>query len=278
MTAYADKLKDPRWQRKRLEILERDKWACQRCSDDESELHVHHRTYYPDTEPWDYADVELVTLCKSCHEYESEVMSKAQKALRYCLSVQCGFLADDIVCLIRAFEHIAWEAFLPSSPEVFATALEWALQSNKMVETICREYFDHLHHKTKRGKIEAQARVLPLKVSEQITDEFAKNTKEVAVHLKANPPEWPEGLSPDNLNLGPATTALLRCASAEITNAGTLRIRFAVGCVMHKTLCEASERAQMISAAVATQLGGPVHIEYELMSGVEDAAHPVYKT
>ena len=28
---YTEKLKDPRWQKKRLEILERDNWECQDC-------------------------------------------------------------------------------------------------------------------------------------------------------------------------------------------------------------------------------------------------------
>ena len=42
---YAEKLKDPRWQKKRLEILERDAWVCQKCFDTKSTLHVHHRIY-----------------------------------------------------------------------------------------------------------------------------------------------------------------------------------------------------------------------------------------
>ena len=30
---YSEKLKDPRWQKKRLEILERDNFRCQYCGD-----------------------------------------------------------------------------------------------------------------------------------------------------------------------------------------------------------------------------------------------------
>ena len=65
--SYSDKLKDPRWQKKRPEIFERDKWMCQLCSDTDSTLMVHHR-YYENIEPWEYPDVALVTLCESCHE------------------------------------------------------------------------------------------------------------------------------------------------------------------------------------------------------------------
>ena len=66
---YQEKLKDPRWQKKRLEILERDEWLCQNCMDDERTLHVHH-TRYSAGDPWDCPDDYLITLCESCHMVE----------------------------------------------------------------------------------------------------------------------------------------------------------------------------------------------------------------
>jgi 5-methylcytosine-specific restriction endonuclease McrA len=92
---YAEKLKDPRWQKKRLQILERDNWQCQSallCQIDvepleptnclkeffvwkrdrsNPTLHVHHKKYRKGADPWDYPDDELITLCAPCHEYES---------------------------------------------------------------------------------------------------------------------------------------------------------------------------------------------------------------
>lgn len=62
---YAEKLKDPRWQRKRLEILNRDKWACRFCQDDKTELHIHHVKYTG--EPWEGKDEDKITTCKYCH-------------------------------------------------------------------------------------------------------------------------------------------------------------------------------------------------------------------
>lgn len=50
---YAEKLKDPRWQKKRLEILERDKWMCRGCCETQKTLHVHHIFYVHGLEPWD---------------------------------------------------------------------------------------------------------------------------------------------------------------------------------------------------------------------------------
>lgn len=64
---YADKLKDPRWQKKRLEILERDKWMCRGCCEKEKTLHVHHIFYVPQCEPWEIPNGLLVTLCCDCH-------------------------------------------------------------------------------------------------------------------------------------------------------------------------------------------------------------------
>ena len=62
---YSEKLRDPRWQKKRLEIFNRDKWACIKCGDMETELHVHHIKY--EGEPWEAPNELLVTLCAHCH-------------------------------------------------------------------------------------------------------------------------------------------------------------------------------------------------------------------
>ena len=43
---------------------------------------VHHRLYRPDTDPWDYADDELVTLCENCHEEEYDCSNDASEVLR----------------------------------------------------------------------------------------------------------------------------------------------------------------------------------------------------
>ena len=65
---YSEKLRDPRWQRKRLEIMNRDCFRCQRCHTDTTTLNVHHRAYLKNRDPWDYQDHMLTTLCQPCHE------------------------------------------------------------------------------------------------------------------------------------------------------------------------------------------------------------------
>lgn len=94
-SAYSEKLKDPRWQKKRLEVFERDKWKCRGCGADKTTLHVHHLVYEKGKEPWDYDIKELMTLCESCHELEREERSDAEHFLLLELKKK-GFLCYDI--------------------------------------------------------------------------------------------------------------------------------------------------------------------------------------
>lgn len=62
---YAEKLLDPRWQKKRLEILNRESFTCQLCGDTETTLHIHHEKYHAN--PWDTDNSLLKCYCKHCH-------------------------------------------------------------------------------------------------------------------------------------------------------------------------------------------------------------------
>lgn len=64
---YSEKLRDPRWQKKRLEILNRHQFSCTLCGDQETELHIHHKSYAMGAEPWEYEDDNLTSLCRYCH-------------------------------------------------------------------------------------------------------------------------------------------------------------------------------------------------------------------
>lgn len=67
-TSYFDLLKDPRWQKKRLEVLNRAGWECEYCGEKKDTFHVHHRYYVAHRLPWDYPDFCFQALCKACHE------------------------------------------------------------------------------------------------------------------------------------------------------------------------------------------------------------------
>ena len=64
---YASKLKNPKWQKLRLNVFERDKFTCILCKDDTTELHVHHTLYKG--EPWEAPIETLKTVCKTCHMF-----------------------------------------------------------------------------------------------------------------------------------------------------------------------------------------------------------------
>jgi hypothetical protein len=83
---FFEQYKSPEWQKKRLEILQRDEFTCQVCGDKESQLNVHHRIYFKDTKVWAYDNHLLITLCELCHddahmkrEYLNNVLSKVHE-------------------------------------------------------------------------------------------------------------------------------------------------------------------------------------------------------
>lgn len=64
---YKRQLASPLWQRKRLQIMERDDFECKLCGDKESELHVHHKSYGEWGKPWEVPDDQLICYCVFCH-------------------------------------------------------------------------------------------------------------------------------------------------------------------------------------------------------------------
>lgn len=95
--------KDPRWQKKRLEILQRDEWTCRKCFSKEKTLHVHHSFYEPGSEPWEYEDASLITLCEQCHESEPSEMRSALSELELTLK-SMGWLSTEIAELAVALQ------------------------------------------------------------------------------------------------------------------------------------------------------------------------------
>jgi hypothetical protein len=89
VATYSDKLKDPRWQKKRLEIFDRDKWTCKVCCDTKNTLAVHHKRYINGNDPWDYDNEDLITVCDLCHSIIENCKSYPNYAMEklraYCI-------------------------------------------------------------------------------------------------------------------------------------------------------------------------------------------------
>lgn len=101
--SYAELLRDPRWQKKRLEVMGRDDFTCQVCGDRDTTLNVHHKFY--SGEPWEINSGFLVTLCQPCHESESEWMKDAPQEFAKAVRSR-SFGSKIFIALAEAFEEI----------------------------------------------------------------------------------------------------------------------------------------------------------------------------
>lgn len=115
---YREQLLHPNWQRKRLEILQRDRYECTNCGDAEKTLHVHHRLYIKGRMVWEYENDELTTLCADCHKTEHalrEILNRITAHPELSIDGIVGLLAGylDGICgidqdMLDGVEHMDW--------------------------------------------------------------------------------------------------------------------------------------------------------------------------
>jgi hypothetical protein len=103
---YWEKLKDPRWQRLRLEAMSAAEFACQVCYDSKSTLNVHHKQYFKGREPWEYEVMQLSVLCESCHEEQHSDEDQYRLVGSY-LSLDGPGSRDCCASLVAGFARIA---------------------------------------------------------------------------------------------------------------------------------------------------------------------------
>ena len=137
--AYGEKLKDPRWQKMRLQVLARDQWCCQLCFNSEATLHIHHFYYEAGKEPWDYPHEAFTTLCESCHAEEGEDRPQEEKALLLQLKKK-GFMAWDLSKLAEGFASFPDGLVWMPVPDMIA----FTLSDSEMRQTMREAYFAHL--------------------------------------------------------------------------------------------------------------------------------------
>jgi hypothetical protein len=117
-------LRDPRWQKKRLQLLESANWKCQDggCRrwlhqhaehlidpppGDPPSLEIHHLYYERGRDPWDYPDDAFLVLCDECHDKRSVVERKLKRELA------CHFRR----CPTDMMEDFFWQMLASISPE-----------------------------------------------------------------------------------------------------------------------------------------------------------------
>lgn len=115
---YSDKLRDPRWQKRRLEVFQRDGFKCCDCDSESETLHVHHRYYVRGREPWNYPLCAFQTLCKDCHEAEQEQSESGWQIWEWLMTyfstspsneLQLLFKLDNIRCWGEMSESVIFE-------------------------------------------------------------------------------------------------------------------------------------------------------------------------
>jgi len=85
---YRELLRDPRWQQKRLKLLDSAEWKCKSCGNGRIELQIHHLRYLKDYDPWMYPDSDYEVLCKECHEWR-EAFNKLFGRLETLSTAEC---------------------------------------------------------------------------------------------------------------------------------------------------------------------------------------------
>lgn len=100
--SYFELLRHPKWQEKRLRIMERAHFECENCSADDSTLNVHHSYYEKGLKPWEYPDESLHCLCDDCHEKADELRKKINRQIGRLSSI--GASLDQLLGFAYALE------------------------------------------------------------------------------------------------------------------------------------------------------------------------------
>lgn len=107
-TDFANMYKSPLWQKKRLEILERDDYQCQGCGDKESQLQVHHGYYEKGLKLWEYDNDTLWTYCEPCHKQAHDLKGEIYKKIA---RIELNFGHDWYLNYFDQLTKISWEIF-----------------------------------------------------------------------------------------------------------------------------------------------------------------------
>ncbi len=145
---YSELLKDPRWQKRKTEIMERDGMVCVFCDAGLGEkiLQVHHKRYDYGKMPWEYNDTVLETLCEDCHRKQDALRKKAKALFA---EAQTTVLPEFLIGILQG---AIWED-LPNGEEEVRSAEQadgigriWGLTEGEVV-SLLRE----------RGKVDGWA-------------------------------------------------------------------------------------------------------------------------
>lgn len=108
---YWEKLQDPKWQKKRLEVMNNASFCCEICGNSEFSLNVHHKEYISGREPWEYELNQLVCLCKSCHDSEHFIHDAFRKIVST-LPVDGPYSKSEVLTVLAGLTKTDYYDFL----------------------------------------------------------------------------------------------------------------------------------------------------------------------
>jgi 5-methylcytosine-specific restriction endonuclease McrA len=124
---YHEKLKDVRWQRRRLEVLNTTDFHCKSCGkgeDDDVTLHVHHPYYEKGAEPWD--NIDLIPVCEHCHKKYEDANRMLGEAMSKIPADAAVNVAGSVLCAILELADVT----TPRTADVLTGALIWAVANH----------------------------------------------------------------------------------------------------------------------------------------------------
>lgn len=74
---YEEQLQDPRWKKRRQEIIDMN-WGYCTCCGTSKNIQVHHKRYFDGLMAWEYPNSLLTTLCANCHALEHNKVPERQ--------------------------------------------------------------------------------------------------------------------------------------------------------------------------------------------------------
>jgi len=107
---YEEQLNHPFWQRKRLEIFQRDDFTCLDCGNKDRQLHVHHG-YYERRKTkmmaWEYDNDTMHTLCDECHNKMENIKTAIYKEIAKFPVIAHPSVYFELATLIKSKTFIA---------------------------------------------------------------------------------------------------------------------------------------------------------------------------
>lgn len=126
---YKKQYSNPQWQKKRLEIMQRDNFACEACGDTEEMLNVHHKHYIKGKKIWEYDDENLITLCEICHKSIKELLDEIKYHVANIIDVDSLFYLSKII------------KYHPT-PDILLDWMNSRLRENKI--TLCKKHHNEI--------------------------------------------------------------------------------------------------------------------------------------